>query len=287
MTVTDFIRPSRNKGEWTQAQIKSVTVTDCANAMWKWLRAKRRARILARRPIADALWRDVVESTPYLRVLGEAERAQLRKLATWFVAEKTFVGTHELEVDDYMRVTVAAQACLPILELGIDWYRDWLTVVMYPGGFVAHREVEDEDGIVHTGFEELDGESMAGGPMAISWQETDPRTAPDEPVVVLHECAHKLDELTGEPNGLPPLHAGMPRREWSAAFSDAYERFAAEADEGTDALAFDDYAATDAAEFFAVMTEAFFTAPADLADGYPCVYDQLRAFYRQDPLARR
>lgn len=255
--------------------------------MLDWLRAKRRARILARRPIPDALWQDVVEATPFLRALDDAERARLRTLATLFVADKTFVGTHELAIDDYMRVAVAAQACLPILELGIDYYRDWLTVVMYPGGFVAHREVEDEDGIVHTGYEELDGESMAGGPMAISWQETDPRSSPDSPVVVLHECAHKLDELTGEPNGLPPIHPRMSRHDWAAAFSDAYERFATAADEAEAAdLEFDDYAATDAAEFFAVMTEVFFTSPDELFAEYPRVYEQLKAFYRQDPLAR-
>lgn len=221
--------------------------------------------------------------------LTENELLRLRELSTIFVAEKSFVGTHELVVSDFMRVAVAAQACLPILNLGLGYYRDWFTVVLYPGAFVAHREVADEDGIVHTGYEELDGESMAGGPMALSWEESDPRAIDREANVVVHECAHKLDELTGEPNGLPPLHTNMRLDEWSAAFARAFEHFSATAEHAAaaDDFEFDDYAATDAAEFFAVMTEAFFENPAALQDEYPAVYAQMRQFYRQDPALRQ
>ena len=45
------------------------------------------------------------------------------------------------------------------------------------------------------------------------------------------------------------------------------------------------YAAEDPGEFFAVMSEGFFAHPEELDDAYPEVYDRLREFYRQDPLA--
>ena len=124
----------------------------------------------------------------------------------------------------------------------------------------------------------------------------DPSREPGGPNVVLHECAHKLDELNGEPNGLPPLHADMSVKEWAAAFSAAYERFTQEVDAYGDErlledeevdLSLDDYAATDPAEFFAVMTEAFFESPQVVAEDFPAVYRQLARFYRQDPAARR
>jgi Mlc titration factor MtfA (ptsG expression regulator) len=257
--------------------------------VFKWLTAWRRARILAQQPIDDAVWQRVVRATRSLHALNTDDHARLRELATIFIAEKTFVGTHDLMVDDYTRAAIAAQACLPILDLGLDYYREWFTIVLYPGAFVANRSTEDEDGIVHTGYEELDGESMAGGPMALSWAEADPECAEAganvAANVVLHECAHKLDELTGIANGLPPLHSGMRVTEWSAAFTAAFEHFSAAAD-GDAVLGFDDYAATDPAEFFAVMTEAFFESPATLRKAYPLVYAQLMAFYRQDPARR-
>ncbi|NJN51049.1 MAG: zinc-dependent peptidase [Gammaproteobacteria bacterium] len=253
--------------------------------MFKWFTARRRDRIVRRHPIADALWHDVVSATPVLAALDQSELRRLREMATVFVAEKSFVGTHELVVTDYMRVAVAAQACLLILNLGLGYYRDWYTVVLYPTAFVASRETEDEDGVVHTGYEELDGESMTGGPMALSWEEVDPRTASPEGNVVLHECAHKLDELTGDPNGLPPLHMDMRVSNWSAAFTAAFAHFDA-AVASADELEFDDYAATDASEFFAVMTESFFSTPQRLREEYPAVYEQLARFFRQDPARR-
>src|SRR5262249_44974135 len=159
--------------------------------------------------------------------------------------------------DDTMRVTIAAQACLPVLNLGLDLYRGWYTVILYPGAFVAHRETPDEDGIVHTGFEELDGESAQDGPVVLSWDEAQPLPEHEPYNVVIHECAHKLDELTGAPNGLPPLHADMNVAEWSRVMNAAYDDFNDRLNRDVE-LPFDDYAASDPAEFFAVVSELFF-----------------------------
>jgi Mlc titration factor MtfA (ptsG expression regulator) len=243
-------------------------------------RVWRRRRILERRPLDDALWRRATGDLPILHRLNADEVARLRELVTVFLHEKSFYGSHGLVVDDYMRVVVAAQACLPILNLGIDYYRGWYSIALYPGGFVAEREFEDDDGIVHTGYEELDGESAEGGPIALAWDEAQPQPDGSPYNVVIHEFAHKLDELTGVPNGLPPLHPDMSVKTWAAVMSAAFEDFSAAAD--TDP-ALDDYAATDPAEFFAVMSELFFTVPHELHEDQPTVYEQLTAFYRQDP----
>jgi len=264
--------------------------------MFKKLRARWHARLVRRHPIDDTIWCATCAVLPMLAGLRADELAELRRLATLFIRQKTYIGAHGFGITPAMKAAVAVQACLPILHLGLDYYREWRTIVLYPGAFVAPREFEDEAGVVHAGFEELDGESMAGGPMALSWDEVDPEREPGGPNVVLHECAHKLDELTGEPNGLPPLHADMSVAAWADAFSAAYERFSQdvvaydEAIDGDDAdllLPLDDYAATDPAEFFAVMTEAFFESPDDVAQEFPMVYAQLVRFFRQDPAARR
>jgi Mlc titration factor MtfA (ptsG expression regulator) len=252
--------------------------------MLKRYRAWRDARTLERHPIPDELWRTTVDALHILDRLDDAEIERLRELATLFLRQKEFVGTHELVVTDAMCVTVAAQACLPILNLGLDYYRGWRTLILYPTAFVAHRERRDEDGVVHTGYEELDGESAEGGPVVLSWDEAQPQAA-DEPYnVVVHEFAHKLDELTGAPNGLPPLHKEMSIEAWSRAMTTAYDAFNDLLDRDVEPP-FDDYAGSDPAEFFAVTSELFFAAPDVVIDTYPDVYAQLKLFYRQDPIA--
>jgi MtfA peptidase len=225
----------------------------------------------------DALWRD---ATGRLRFIPQTPK--LRELALLFLAEKEFSGAHGLEVTDAMRVSIAAQACLPVLELGLDWYAGFSGIVVYPGDFRVRRTETDEDGVVHEWDDALAGEAMPGGPVVLSWD----ATANDPGMnVVIHEFAHKLDMLNGEADGLPPLHAGMDRAAWAAAFREAYEGFCDAVERGKDTW-LDPYAAEHASEFFAVISEAFFEDPAETRRRYPEVYDQLKLFYRQDPLSR-
>jgi Mlc titration factor MtfA (ptsG expression regulator) len=181
-----------------------------------------------------------------------------------------------------MRLSIAAQACLPILELGLDWYAGWTGVVIHPGDFRVRRSEVDEAGVLHEWDDELAGEAMPGGPVVLSW---DAAAHAAEINVVIHEFAHKLDMLNGEPNGAPPLHAGMDRRAWAAAFDAALQGFCDALERGRETW-LDPYAAEHPSEFFAVISEAFFEQPAQTRRRYPDVYDQLKLFYRQDPAAR-
>lgn len=261
----------------------SIVQRGLPKTVQRW-RERRRRRLLARHALDDALWQAVLTDCPAFDHVCATERTQLRELTTLFLAEKRFFGTHGFAVDDYMRVSVASRACLLVLHLGLNYYRGWHTIILYPTGFVAEREVEDETGVVHTGLEELDGESMYGGAVALNWDEARPLRDNVPVDVVLHEFAHKLDEANGEANGLPPLHQDMSVAEWSRVFNAAYAVFHGWVDAETD-LPFDDYAATDPAEFFAVASETLFLAPKRLRDALPEVYAQLARFYRQDPLA--
>ena len=205
----------------------------------------------------------------------------MRELVLLFLAEKEFAGAHGLDVTDEMRLSVAAQACLPILELGLDWYRGWRGIVVYPGDFRVRRTEVDDDGVVHEWDDELAGEAMPGGPVVLSWD----ALARDPSInVVIHEFAHKLDMLNGAADGVPPLHAGMDRAAWIKAFEGAYDGFCDAVDRNKDTW-LDPYAAEHLSEFFAVISEAFFREARETRRRYPDVYDQLRAFYRQDPAA--
>ena len=247
-----------------------------------WLQDWRRKRVLERHRIDDALWGAVARRFAFLSNLSANEEARLRETVILFLAEKEFSGAQGTEVSDEMRLSVAAQACLPILELGLDWYSGWSGIVLYPGDFRVRRSEMDEDGVLHEWDDELAGEAMPGGPVVISWDaaRNDPQMN-----VVIHEFAHKLDMLNGEANGMPPLHAGMSRAAWAAAFKEAYEGFCDALDRDRDTW-LDPYAAEHPSEFFAVISEAFFEDPKETLRRYPDAYGQLRLFYKQDPAAR-
>jgi Mlc titration factor MtfA (ptsG expression regulator) len=276
----------------------------------RFLRTRSRARKLARYAIPDALWASTVAALPFVQRYGPAEQAALRELATLFIADKEYTTAHALPLTDEMVASVAVQACVPILNLGIEWYRGWHGIVLYPGEFIIRRTVEDEIGLVHGVVEEASGEAWERGPVILSWPDVHTPGAgldagahqiEDTYNVVIHEFAHKLDMLDGEPDGVPPfsrsLHAGIDREAWAETFLDEYERFAQACDQYDESdwddperlppvlRVIDPYGAEAAGEFFAVASESFFTDPGGLRRHWPVVYRCLAGFYRQDPVA--
>ncbi len=245
----------------------------------------RRERIVANAGLDPALWRRVVGRLPFLHGLSDAEQERLRQCTILFLHGKSIHGAGGLALDYEMQLTIAAQACILILNLDVDYYRGWAEIIVYPDEFIPAGEYTDEDGVVHTTREPLAGEAWLQGPLILSWADVAPAADDSGVNVVIHEFAHKLDMLNGDANGFPPLHRGMSRAQWSIAFGTAYADFCrrVEADEE---LAIDPYAATSPGEFFAVVSEAFFEIPLALISLYPQVYEQLRQFYRQDPRAR-
>lgn len=239
-----------------------------------------RRRAAGQLQIPDALWPEVEAELRFLRHLLPDERAQLRQLARQFIASKQWSGARGLELTPRIQLTIALQACLPVLKLGLDWYDDWVGVVVYPGEFLIPRRTVDEDGVVHEYDDQVMGEAWHGGPVLLSWYEDAAETFGIN--VVIHEFAHKLDMRGGDADGVPPLHAGMSRRRWIEVMHDAFVDFQGRVDAGEDTR-LDPYGAEWPAEFFAVASEAFFENPAVLVDEYPAVFDQLRQFYRQDP----
>jgi len=247
-----------------------------------WLKNWRRRRVLARHGIDEPLWRAVAASLPFLRGLSADEARRLRRLALLFLAEKQFFGAHGFALNDAMRLSIAVQACLPILELGFERYDGWSEVIVYPGDFRVPISETDDQGVVHEFHDERAGESWPGGPVVLSWDAA--AHAPDMNVVI-HEFAHKLDMANGAADGMPPLHPGMDRRTWQEAFRVAYEGFCDAVDRSRETW-LDPYAAEAPGEFFAVISEAFFESPNETRRRYPEVYEQLRQFYRQDPATR-
>lgn len=230
--------------------------------------------------IPETLWAEGLRPLPYLESLPPADQARLRALAMRFLRRKTFEGAAGLVVTDRMRLQIAVQACLLILNLELDYYAGWSSIILYPADFRVTKEFVDDTGIVHQWNEELAGESWEQGPVILSWDTISDSDEHMNPV--LHEFAHKLDMRNGAADGCPPLPPGISPREWMRDFRAAYQNLHAAIDRGA-SLHIDAYAAESPAEFFAVASEMFFLRPLELAADFPAVYRQLRAFYRQDP----
>jgi Mlc titration factor MtfA (ptsG expression regulator) len=233
--------------------------------------------------LGDALWQDVSGSLPFLRGLNETEMQRLKSCAELFLQQKEMHGARGFVLTDTVRLSIAAQACLPVLNLGLEVYRGWVGIVIYPGEFQVRRQEMDESGVVHEYEDALSGEAWPGGPVILSWQDI----TLGEPGynVVIHEFAHKLHMARGDMEDFPPPHADMERELWLKTWNTAYDTFCDQVDRGVDTL-IDPYASEAPAEFFAVLSEAFFTLPHEVRSIYPELYGQLTLFYRQDPAAR-
>ncbi|SEQ89284.1 hypothetical protein SAMN05421690_100332 [Nitrosomonas sp. Nm51] len=244
-----------------------------------------RNRILEREEIPQHIWQKMI----HLRCLNGMDADELRRLQALvllFLHAKVINGAHDLEITDEMRVTVALQACVLILNLGLDYYDDWIEIIVYPGEFILEYDYADEAGVVHHARNIVSGEAWLSGPVILSWQEmANTHAAPVVHNVFIHEFAHKLDMLHEGANGCPPLHANMSAQTWCDVFSHAYAAFCSQVEEGAD-TAIDIYAAESPAEFFAVLSEVFFESPAVLKQHFVAVYEQLALFYRQDPAKR-
>lgn len=242
-------------------------------------------RIIQRSAITSAQWREAFDSLPVLHGLTIDEKQRLCELAILFMHRKAFEGAHELVVTKQMALIIALQACLPILKFELDCYNGWYSVIVYPSGFAPKRVVTDEYGVQHHVQDSLSGESWQRGPVVLAWDRAEEGGVIDGHNLVIHEFAHKLDMQNGVANGFPPLHGDMDRSVWVAAFSAGFEDFLLKCETGKN-IDIDCYGASSPAEFFAVLSEVFFERPGVIQKHYPAVYNQLRQYYRQDPLPR-
>lgn len=247
-------------------------------AFRRWLGRDREAR-----PFPEE-WRALLDArVPLVARLGTDDRAELERLTLAFLDDKTFEGAGGLEITDEIRLTIAAQACLLLLRRDTDVYPDLETIVVYPSTFVVPARANDGP-IVIEGESERLGESWERGLVVLAWDAVRAGTARpnDGHNVVLHELAHQLDAEDGEVDGAPDLGASSRYATWARALGPEYDALVATVEDGRRAD-IDPYGATSPAEFFAVVTEAFFEKPAALARRHPELYAALVDFYRQDP----
>ncbi|ESQ12002.1 MAG: hypothetical protein N838_17175 [Thiohalocapsa sp. PB-PSB1] len=261
------------------------SLTDNLIARWWHRRALRRAHA----NIDPELWPAAIRALPLLEGLDESALLRLLDLSALFLQDKALELAQGAELSASAGLELALQACLPILNLGLSWYRGWHALILYPDVFVPAREVVGEDGVVWVDHKPRSGEAWQHGPVILSLADVAAGHKRDGYNIVIHELAHKLDMRSGYANGHPPLHAGISDAGWAEDLGSAYADLCRRTQAGRwpkDEFSIDPYGSESPAEFFAVCSEMFFELPHQLRCEYPRVYRRLSAFYRQEPATR-
>jgi hypothetical protein len=243
-------------------------------------------RRLARRPF-PAVWRSILmRRVPLYRRLPTDLQLQLKRRIQVFLAQTPFIGCAGQPITDEVRVTIAAHACLLLLNRRRWHFPRLRQVLVYPGAFVVERMHHARGGVLQEQRQVLSGESWSQGQVILSWQDVleGAEIVDDGRNVALHEFAHQLDQETGSANGAPWLGSARRHARWARVFSSEFARLRATAAQGLPTL-LNAYGASDPAEFFAVATEVFFEQAPQLAAQCPALYRELSDYYRIDPLS--
>lgn len=262
----------------TILQILSLLLIATLGVVATLVAMKRRRRNLALAQPFLEQWKAILKkNVPVYNRLSPAEQQQLRSLVQQFLYDKSFEGCGGLELTEEIRVTIAGQACLLLLNRPGAYYPKLSSVLVYPSTYVARDRDGDESVRL--------GESWQTGAVVLAWDSARRGAAnfADGKNVVLHEFAHQLDQEDGSADGAPILGAASSYAPWAEVFSKEFVRHCERVARGNKTI-LDDYGATNPAEFFAVATETFFEKPRQLSTHHYQLYAELRAFYRVDPL---
>lgn len=250
----------------------------------RWRRTRQRNKLMTQ-PFPKQ-WRHILKLRfPYFKAMPADLQLQLKKHIQVFIHEKTFIGCDDFEITDEVKVTIAAQACLLLLNRKTNYYPKLKEILVYPHAFITEQNHTDFAGVESRQRQVLLGQSWELGKVVLSWKGTLEGAAnpTDGANLVIHEFAHQLDQENGTANGAPNLDDITAYPRWSAVLSHEFEQLRYDAAHHLPAI-FDYYGATNSGEFFAVISEVFFERPADFAERHPKLYQELSQFYRLDPL---
>ena len=247
--------------------------------MFSIVKEWREQRILEKSHFTQADWIKAAKRIVILDRLSESDLLRLFELATLFLHDKSITGAQGFTITDAVRQSIALQACIPILNLSLEWYSGWSSIIIYAGVFKSDNTTTDELGIVHSNSQSRSGEAWLRGPVILSWKDAKHSGERDGHNVVIHEFVHKLDMLNGRANGFPPMQPDMDPNKWTETMEHGFADFQKHRKAGLDR-----YGATNPAEFFAVLSEVFFETPSKLIDAYPEIYEIMVKFFRQNPL---
>ncbi len=249
-----------------------------------WLQHRALLSRLKKTPFPDN-YKAILNNIPFYMHLNPDDQVLMHYSILQFINEKEFIGLNHMSVTDEIRIVIAFYACLLLLHLKEhDCYNNLMTILIYPYEFIAHQ-TKSYGGIYTKEKFVLEGQS-ANDTVVISWHNAKKEAYHmRRQNVMLHEFAHEIDFMDGEIDGVPPMEASH-YHEWTQVMYHEYEKLSAKSLKGRYLGKYKligNYAATNKAEFFAVVTERFFETPKSLKKHFPDIYKELRQFYRIDP----
>jgi Mlc titration factor MtfA (ptsG expression regulator) len=262
--------------------ISMIAVGWIISSQW---RINRHRKVVSSKPF-PAQWRSILKTRfPYFKAMPTDLQLQLKKHIQIFINEKQFIGCDGFEINDEVKVTIAAQACLLLLNRKTNYYPKLKQILVYPAAFIVEQNRTDRAGVQSSQRNVLLGESWEYGKVVLSWNSTVEGAADpfDGSNVVIHEFAHQLDQEDGTANGAPPLRDITSYRSWSTTLGQEFQQLQHCAQHHIPSL-FNYYGATNPAEFFAVISETFFERPAEFYQQHQQLYKELSQFYQLDPI---
>ena len=248
----------------------------------RYFRNSRRDRLF-NTPIHTS-WIDIlINNVRTYKLLDADLKKELHGYINIFLDEKKFYGYDGIEINDTIRVTVAGNACLLLLQGSKNHFPGFTSILIYPDTYIAHQSTH-ESGMVTSELSMRAGESWKRGPVVLSWADVVRGIShpADGHNVVIHEFAHKLDEQDGLMDGLPVLRDSSHYAEWSKTLNTEYTSLQERVRRGKNRV-IDAYGSVSPPEFFAVATESFFEKPVLMKKRLPDLYEQLQKFYNIDP----
>ena len=234
-------------------------------------------------------WLPWVKALPFYQWLDEEEKKHLLSITCVIVDNKIWSGMDGFDVTDEVKVTIAAQAALPLLGIEHQFYRGVDEIIIHPTTYKVSTRNLGPGGVVVEGKTEVLGTAHSDiNIIVLSWQSARQGGAnwEDGRNVVIHEFAHKLDMLDDYVDGTPPISCRDQYAAWVRIMTKEYEELVSMDKKGKKTV-LSKYGATNPAEFFAVSIEAaFFEKPRQIRKKHPELYEQLRAYFNQDPAAR-
>ena len=228
-------------------------------------------------------YKKILSKTPHYSKLSMQDQKKLQRSILRFIYTKEFIGVG-LDITDEMKVVIAFYACLLLVHKDVEsCYEELKTIIVYPHAVIV-KEVKSAGGIFTKEQFVIQGQS-ANDTVVITWHEAKKEAYHlRHNNVIIHEFAHEIDFMDGYADGVPPLEKSKYDG-WANTF---YKEFTTlneialkDRDWGKYKL-LGSYAASSEAEFFAVVTERFFEAPASLKHHFPNLYNELESFYQID-----
>lgn len=247
-------------------------------------KAKARKEELLNKPFPESYLKILDANFKTYRKIAKDQQKKLFGLIHLFIDEKDFTGCEGLEITDEIKVTIAAQACLLLLNNKTQpWYKKLHTILVYPSAYIA-KDTSVEDDVISEEDSVRLGESWGGGSIVLSWSHSKKggRNFHDGENVILHEFAHQLDQVDGPADGVPNFDQRSSYLNWANLLSAEYKKLLRKTMKNQKTL-LDKYGATNEAEFFAVATECFFEKPKQMSKKHPELYESLSRYYGLNP----